>query len=43
MLIIIEQNLGQPVHVDDWIKLVRVLGGILSDIRSLDSLKTIIM
>jgi len=38
----VEENLGQPLHIADWLELANVLNSILSDIRYLDSLNMIL-
>ena len=37
----VEQLLGQPLHIDDWAALVRLLATIISDIGKLDSLYSV--
>ena len=39
---ILEQNLGHPLHTNDWLELASTLGSVLSDIRHLDSLNHIL-
>jgi hypothetical protein len=38
----VEENIEQPLHLEDWANLGRLLNTILSDISDLDSLSMIV-